>query len=93
MTETERIANVDTLQLIDVTPGWYIEKIPDDNLDYQYYSDIANGSIMIRSITLTTDPLLAEDFTKTQFPQREAGILASFIGAEVVEFGLTTIEQ
>ena len=27
-TETERISNLSSLQLIEVTPGWYIESIP-----------------------------------------------------------------
>ena len=79
------------LTIIEVIPGWYIEKILDDNWEYNYYSNIANGDIMIRSIALTPDPLMAQDFTKTTFPQREEGILASFANAKVVKYSLNPV--
>jgi hypothetical protein len=81
----------DVLTIIEVIPGWYIEKILDDNWEYNYNSNIANGDVMIRSIALTSDPLLAQDFTRTMFPQREKGILASFANAKVVKYSLNPV--
>ena len=89
MTETERIANVKNLNLIEVTPGWYIEQITDEEwLGRFMYSKgtVPGDSAVMHSVRLTNNPLDAEDFSDEAIVGEDA--LASFPGAKLVRIAI-----
>ncbi|WP_419153691.1 hypothetical protein [Weissella viridescens] len=86
MTETERVANLNTINIIEVTPGWYIEEISDDSWWYHHYTKSSNDDLMIRSIKLTNNPISAEDFTG-ELGFAEAA-LRSFSSAKIVKLDI-----
>jgi hypothetical protein len=86
MTETERIANVKSLRLIEVTPGWYIEQITDEDWLWRFVISESPDGAAMHSVRLTNNPLDAEDFSDEKIVGEDA--LASFPGAKLINVNI-----
>jgi hypothetical protein len=80
-TETERISKLSSLQLIEVSPGWYIENIPSSK--WWFLQDNPEiGEQLIAKAGITNNPFNAQDFTDLY--EYVAGVLKSFQSAKLV---------
>ncbi|WP_288503677.1 hypothetical protein [uncultured Weissella sp.] len=85
-TETERVSMVRSLQLIEVTPGWYIESIPSPSWWFFVLSP-EMGEELIAEAGITNNPLNAQDFT--DFEYSVDAVLKPFKSAKLVTLDLS----
>jgi hypothetical protein len=84
-TETEQVSTVSSLQLIEVTPGWYIESIPSPSWWF-YVLSPEMGEELLAEVGITNNPLNAQDFTDSE--HYVDAVLKPFKSAKLVTLDL-----